>query len=522
MLANDPLHKVIYFRPRELVFLVTHQGQLTQEQLYALTKWINNQSGGACLLPRQVLTFPATPPVDDKPSDDQEPPPPQISPRDPFSLIFTDVAGVDDDPDQLLELIRNLDQVRDNQPVDGLKWDVVSPNWLTSGTSQPGATGGPGGKPMPFEDTVEVANSKYQFQLDKLSKSGLDLSHQGKGVDVAILDTAPCLHALVDAYNFWEGKNWQIDYTQHPHPLIRTLLGPNGPLRVYPATYDDLLRMGSIQADAHQYLMTDHGLFVAGIVHSIAPLAKIHLIEVLNPYGIGDLESVAKGLAQVVQRAQRYPGRPLVVNCSLVLNIPLAGEHCHDGHGRVLEQKILNSDQQWLAHQGDTLGYICDLSYALRSRVIAAAGNDRESPEARPQARYPAALDSVLGVGALPKDRPASGDLRTATYSNLADKPPRRPKIGITTLGGEKGVAQGVLGLYLGEFPNGAPNKTKWAWWAGTSFATPIISGVLAAMLSGTPGSTTQQAIAKLYTSPTSPVMEKTTDNEDALFVTQS
>jgi len=521
MLANDPEHKVIYFRPRELVFLVTHQGQLTQEQLYALTKWINNQSGGACLLPRQVLTFPATPPVDDKPSDDQEPPPPRISPRDPFSLIFTDVAGVDDDPDQLLELIRNLDQVRDNQPVDGLKLDVVSPNWLTSGTSQPGATGGPGGKPMPFEDTVEVANSKYQFQLDKLSKSGLDLSHQGKGVDVAILDTAPCLHALVDAYNFWKGKNGKDDNWQdkHPHKLIRTLLGPNGVLRVYPAAYDDLLRMGSIQADKHQYLMTDHGLFVAGIVHSIASLAKIHLFEVLNPYGIGDLESIAKGLAQVVQHAQRYPGRPLVVNCSLVLNVPLVDKHCHEGLGLGLEQRILNSDKQWLEHQGDTLGYICDLCYALRSRVIAAAGNDRESYDDKPQARYPAALDSALGVGALPKDRPASGNLETTTYSNLADKPPRRPKIGITTLGGEEGVERGVLGVYLGKFPGGEANDTKWAWWAGTSFATPIISGVLAAILSGMPGSTTQQAIAALDGSG---AIETTTDNEDALFVTQS
>jgi hypothetical protein len=42
------------------------------------------------------------------------------------------------------------------------------------------------------------------------------------------------------------------------------------------------------------YRMTDHGLFVAGIIHTIAPQAELHLIEVLNPYGVGDLESITR------------------------------------------------------------------------------------------------------------------------------------------------------------------------------------------------------------------------------------
>jgi len=31
--------------------------------------------------------------------------------------------------------------------------------------------------------------------------------------------------------------------------------------------------------------MADHGLFVAGIIHSIAPQASLHLIRVLNDFG---------------------------------------------------------------------------------------------------------------------------------------------------------------------------------------------------------------------------------------------
>jgi subtilisin family serine protease len=132
--------------------------------------------------------------------------------------------------------------------------------------------------------------------------------------------------------------------------------------------------------------------------------------------------------------------------------------------------------------------------------VIAAAGNDhRPGQSVAPQARVPAAFDSVQGVGALPKALPRkNGKLKKASYSNQADKP---RKIGITTLGGEEGEGQGVLGLYLGEFPCGEPNCTKWAWWAGTSFATPVVTGVTVAVLSNMIGTDrqTQVAIERLY-----------------------
>jgi hypothetical protein len=88
------------------------------------------------------------------------------------------------------------------------------------------------------------------------------------------------------------------------------------------------------------------------------------------------------------------------------------------------------------------------------------------------------------------------------------------------TLGGEPGREQGVLSIYTSEFPVYAegclsflwrkltgrglddwagpghlppnpraltldrirykPNKTGWGWWAGTSFAVPLVSGILA------------------------------------------
>jgi subtilase family serine protease len=68
--------------------------------------------------------------------------------------------------------------------------------------------------------------------------------------------------------------------------------------------------------------------------------------------------------------------------------------------------------------------------------------------------------------------------------------------------GGEEGEGNGVLGVYVGNIPdgtpNGTPNLTGWAWWAGTSFATPIISGLVAAWVIGNEVASTREAINKL------------------------
>ncbi|MCI0555166.1 MAG: S8 family serine peptidase, partial [Anaerolineae bacterium] len=383
---------------------------------------------------------------------------------------------------------------------------------------------------------------------------------------VAILDTAPCMHDLVAAYERWQKVDPKNRHPQspyrgnppNPHGIIESLLKPkpDNLLTVHYASYEELLRMRSVHLKDHNYDMTDHGLFVAGIIHSIAPAAEIHLYEVLNPEGVGDLKSIALGLSKVLNS---FPGQPLVVNCSLVLNIPLLGHSITDldtkikgkivhewsKHERNVEQdekdekKVKLTDefwspksldwparQDWLARQSRAIERICDLIYARNSRVIAAAGNDHEpgGPEAeRPQARYPAAFESVVGVGALKKGSP----LGHAEYSDQSDRP---AETGITTLGGEKGVDNGVLGIYIGKFPDekddnkpGPENKCDWAWWAGTSFAAPIISGATAAVLSkeilsGNPPLTTEQAIQALYDAQVITIGPR---NEDVLHVTQ-
>jgi subtilisin family serine protease len=124
--------------------------------------------------------------------------------------------------------------------------------------------------------------------------------------------------------------------------------------------------------------------------------------------------------------------------------------------------------------------------------VVAAVGNDYYiSPIGAKEPRYPAAYDSVLGVASV-KANDAAAD-----YSNLGDE--RVPLLlnGVATFGGNATLPGGLSGngpavtddapnAVKGIFSaktlplNGGPNSTGWVEWAGTSFATPIISAIAA------------------------------------------
>jgi hypothetical protein len=295
-----------------------------------------------------------------------------------------------------------------------------------------------------------------------------------------------------------------------------------------------------LQCIDYDYDMNDHGLFVAGIIHSLAPQAQLHLYQVLNRYGVGDLEIIGDALQTVLSQFGDGSTTPLVINLSLNFAIPLEKGHTREGKPdvsdrtgpRILESGLEQGDQSWLNRVKRMMASFGDLLEDLGPGVIAAAGNDYDAKRhgiQRPQARYPAAFDSVVGVGALPKFPPkGSTGITTASYSNLADRP---EKSGITSLGGEEGEGNGVLGIYIGDFPKqkgdleAPPNESGWAWWCGTSFATPIISGLVAAATSGAlgisgttaPASTTQAAINMVYDAQRS----ITSSGEDVLFITQ-
>jgi hypothetical protein len=243
----------------------------------------------------------------------------------------------------------------------------------------------------------------------------------------------------------------------------------------------------------HPYSMADHGLFVAGIIHTLAPHANLHLYEVLNPSGAGCIFNIFYGIERALVNLGEQ--NPLIINCSLVLGLQRENDLTTDFPFTSLDPKLRTT---FLEHLNYPIQHIFDMLEKENVIVVAAAGNDAEADHrgnnhGRPAARFPAAYKSVLGVGAI--QRLQGGAVKIASYSNLACDPGDE---GYVTLGGEEGDPEGVRGAYISQLPqyNGPNPRPKrgvranqvaynqndagWAWWAGTSFAAPVVTGLIA------------------------------------------
>src|SRR5207249_2911717 len=116
------------------------------------------------------------------------------------------------------QALRGLQTSIKGLTIAGFTIQSTSLNWLTSVASQGSGTGGPGGRPSPYYGSRK--NAPYNLDIvTKLKKK--NIYGDGEGVDVVILDTAPCAKDLVSAYKQWPD-----------HPLISTLLGPKGKLHL--------------------------------------------------------------------------------------------------------------------------------------------------------------------------------------------------------------------------------------------------------------------------------------------------
>ena len=519
-----------YFQPNQLVFLVTHPAQMlaTEPQIAAVIRWSNTQvknilgvDGVEIKSPEsfQKVSFTAAgtshrppdykPPVEGKGRAKR----PTINAPESFTMLFPNVVGAT--LKQLVLLGHGLNGMRTDdslkKQLEKASLDQVSLNWVNSGANGGMGSGGPSAPPTPFTTPVGVPPPPIPYQFDVKNPALKQMLGHGQGVEVAILDTLPTNGALTAAFNAF-GQS---------HPLIQTLLVnvPNGPLKPHPATAQTVARLLPFEIRDQPYAMPDHGLFVAGIIHSLAKDATLHLIEVLNPHGVGDVQSIAEGFS-IVNGLVAVPGSKWVVNCSFNLNAPTNEDQLREmiadlvaNPGIITAQDIADlailllvawsgGDAALLAYllggQAQGIENACNILFP-NSGVIAAAGNDTlKTGTLTPTGpRYPAISDSVVGVGALKGT--TGGVFEAADYTNLADAP---TSIGLTTFGGEPSPNKGVLGIYVGDIPGSGPSANGWAYWCGTSFSTPIITGVVAGLLSGPqPAANVQAAISTLFSS---------------------
>lgn len=377
------------------------------------------------------------------------------------------------------------------------KWQIdgATPNWLATAASDD--SGSPAAPPQPGPDPGD-APTKWTFNFeDPANTTNMQRTLQGhvdtqraatavSNVVVAILDTCPHSDIQTLAHTFPKNELFKE---------VAGLVGLGNPVSLMPSSanlfsqiqgavpswlgwlltlFNTVPGAASTALINASYSMPSHGLFSAGIVKDIVPNATIHLIGILNDVGISSQDVLAAVFLNLPSLIA--PGQNLVVNCSWTTST-LAD----DAIAQLVDDLVLDVLIQWLNEQNIL--------------VVAAVGNNALDPlygGIRPDARYPADFDGIGNVlSVMATDITVSGP---ANYTNNASG------MGVATVGGDavltggQSVLEGettapvtwdaIKGIYWEPklVITGVPNTSGWASWAGTSFATPIISAIAAVL----------------------------------------
>jgi len=323
-------------------------------------------------------------------------------------------------------------------------------------------------------------SSQFMYQW-ALNEHGINLPSSskltGRGVRVGVFDTSP----FRDTYLLFPRR---IQIAQ-PTPLWlapRNAMGPDP--------------------------ISNHGLFVSGLIHAIAKNSTIKLIRVLNDNGCGNLWEIDLALQGFTSRESALTSKlnKVVINLSLGVHIPDA-DHANEAQDSLGSQHV-----DWDQIQGDldklhafTLEETLINAHELGAVIVAAAGNDSapkpgEVPLPAQAMQFPARYDKVIGVAAT-----TSGGDR-ACYSNIGDvaapggdggqidvvQPDGTTKsypcaarantwdIGLNPCTTDMASCDfGIMSLLI------VPDKSgRWKYdfgiWSGTSFSTPLVSGLAA------------------------------------------
>ncbi|MEZ4768230.1 MAG: S8 family serine peptidase [Caldilineales bacterium] len=392
----------------------------------------------------------------------------------------------------------------------------MSPAWRGGGSpwTQNGywASNQPGGG-------LGTASAEQFLKQWALSEDGIGLMRDGErvvdatgeGVTIAVLDTspwrAPCL-GRGPCSKPWEVK-WSANLASGD-PISETMnlitwdMGPANP-KTCPGKDGWNEKLNRERQD-----ISNHGLFVASLAHQVAPQSTMHLLRVLEDDGCGDMFKVLQGLQQfedymTAASQGGVVGGNMPLN-NTVVNLSL-GVHLPDNPENVGLPKVVTALNDKLNHM-TSLGAV----------VVAAAGNDSYSadpsaqdatdPAAPLPGEIPAVESQVIGVAASTYDRQRGcfsniGDVAAPGGNGLMLSPvPKDPTLTAAAVAGdyvncivpgrvdrssrdfwcEQAGNENYCLIGLGVDPSNT-SETTFLYWVGTSFATPLVSGMAALKL---------------------------------------
>ncbi|MBN2535022.1 MAG: S8/S53 family peptidase [Spirochaetales bacterium] len=372
---------------------------------------------------------------------------------------------------------------RPPEPVFNSRFKVsgVSVNWIYA--SQYVYTGGPGGFPAPNTGGSPVNSYKITPAVNTELNQYLGNEDNKYPVNVYILDTIPEPGETAAACSSYCAIN----------DLVNDFIGSIGSkysITNYNGADPEFFLQGNDKYCNED--MSDHGIYIAGIIQRLSPHASIQLIEVLNSEGAGTTNSLLWGFREIQNRHGTNTA-PFIVNCSLTTKII---PHTFDLPGRIdLIKKYIGTYEIlsvfYAIRQNQELfsclSAVIDFMHNYDCFIVAAAGNDSDnffpfhwSPG------FPALLgdyytEKMIAVGACNY----KGEL--TSYTNLPGNN------GFLAYGGEvnsqKITVDGINSMYFSNSYGGTslPNLTGWARWAGSSFSAGIISGALASLFASGP-----------------------------------
>lgn len=198
---------------------------------------------------------------------------------------------------------------------------------------------------------------------------------------------------------------------------------------------------------------TGHGTFVAGVARCVAPQADVIVSNVFKTAGSALESDFIQELDEALDRGVD------IFNLSVTV--------------RTRNNRPMLAFQRWLTRLGEYKGVVC----------VAAAGN---SGQRTPY--WPAAFPQVVSVGALAADWRSRAEF--SNYGGWVDVyAPGRDII--------NAFATGTYTCYDFPYTGQQRNFYGMAQWSGTSFSTPVVSGLIAARMSET-GENGKEAAAAL------------------------
>jgi subtilisin family serine protease len=341
---------------------------------------------------------------------------------------------------------------------------------------------GAGGGTQALDIDPDAFLQQWAFKMIGLPDARAKLNYAGEGIVVGVFDSAPYL-VPPSQVNLLQSKSAPMHNDLSDLSLrVCRVFSPNEiaatPLADTVNTTDSTaLRKSAVR---------NHGLFVSGLIHAIAPRSEKYLYRVLDSHNQGDLFLLLKGiylfLRDIVASGEQTGA---VINMSLVVRTP-PGE-ANFG---------LSSDLL-------SLNTILEVADCLEVVAVSAAGNSSGNMSIPRPASYPGGMSGVFAIAA------NNTNMERSCFSNcgdasapggdgrsLADVEDTGCKPRIVECANEDCSAT-LIGPAI-KIPFDDETATHYVLWSGSSFAAPLASGVAALVLETGQGAFKPALVKKL------------------------